>query len=415
MASAHLKRHQAVIWLPPRSAGERAFGAEARLLAHVGVDPSPVARPASLDGREGVRQVSLIADARDVSLIEVMTPPLSGSRLRMALPNLVEEFLLQDPARCLIVPGPVTADGKRMVAVIDREWVEFVIGAFARRNIRVDRLWAAQMVLPVQPGEWSLGCLHDGLALRLDERRGSGWTASADAEGRVEAIVAHFESAGFRAAPPSRLCAWVEDPSWQDPVQQAAQRVGVPVEVARLPLVRQAPMDLLAGRDGGLKAAWAQFDWRVWRTPALLAAACVAIFLIGLNVHWGMQQAEKTALRSALVQKFRAAFPQTTTVVDPVLQMRRNVTALRAESGRAGPEDFVPMVSRLAQALGGRGQDGITALEFRNGEIKVRFNETLVAGAAARESLRQACARLGLRLMFDNDRDPTARVVIQGA
>ena len=47
MATPQLKRHQAVIWLPPRSAGERAFGSEAQLLAHIGGEPR--VRRASLD------------------------------------------------------------------------------------------------------------------------------------------------------------------------------------------------------------------------------------------------------------------------------------------------------------------------------------------------------------------------------
>ena len=152
-----LKRHQAVIWLPPRSAGERAFGSEALLLAHVGGEPRPTLRRASLDSLEGVKQVWLVADARDVSLLDVNLPPLSGARLRQALPNVVEEFVLQDVSKCLVVPGPPATEGKRLVGVIDRDWVEFVVGAFARRQMRVESLWPAQLALPLAPPQHADG------------------------------------------------------------------------------------------------------------------------------------------------------------------------------------------------------------------------------------------------------------------
>ena len=414
MATPQLKRHQAVIWLPPRSAGERAFGSEALLLAHVGGEPRPTLRRASLDSLEGVKQVWLIADARDVSLLNVLVPPLSGARLRQALPNVVEEFLLQDASKCLIVPGPAVADGKRLVGVIDKEWVEFVVGGFARRQMRVEALWPAQLALPLRPEQWSLACSHGALALRTDVHAGLGWNAGEDADFRMEAIVAILEAGAASSSKPGKLKAYLEDGDWQKPVQRAAQRCGMVVEMARMPLVRTAPIDLLLGRASGMKAAMAQFDWRVWRAPAALAAACVIAALIGLNVHWGLQNSQKQAMRQAMEQKFRAAFPGTQAVIDPVLQMKRNVAALRAQSGRAGPDDFVPLVARFAQALGPKGQDGIAAIEYREGELKVRFNPPAATDNAARDGLRQACARLGLKLQFDNERDLTAKVTVQG-
>jgi general secretion pathway protein L len=212
-----LKRHQAIVWLPPRSAGERAFGTEALLLAHVGGTPLPALRRASLESLQGIKQVWLVADARDVSLLEVDLPPLSGARLRQALPNVVEEFLLQDVGRCLVVPGPPVAEGKRLVGVIDKEWVEFVVGAFGRRQIRVESLWPAQLVLPTAPAEWSLACAHGALALRTGPRSGLGWNAGEDPAFREEAIIAILEAGAAIADRPDILKAFVEDAGWEQP------------------------------------------------------------------------------------------------------------------------------------------------------------------------------------------------------
>ena len=74
----------------------------------------------------------------------------------------------------------------------------------------------------------------------------------------------------------------------------------------------------------------------------------------------------------------------------------------------------MPLLARFAQAMGPKGMDAVAALEYREGELKVRFNPTAATGAAARDGLRQACARLGMRLQFDNERDLTAKVTVQG-
>ncbi len=119
--------------------------------------------------------------------------------------------------------------------------------------------------LPISTGQWSLACAQGALALRTGERSGFGWSAGDDPDFRVESILAILDAGGVKTAPPAKLKAYLEDTSWQGPVQRAAQRAGLVVEMARLPVVRAAPMDLLIGRASGMTAAIAQFDWRIWR------------------------------------------------------------------------------------------------------------------------------------------------------
>jgi type II secretion system protein L len=215
--------------------------------------------------------------------------------------------------------------------------------------------------------------------------------------------------------PPQGLAAYVESDDWDEPIRRAGELLGIPVAFDRLPIVLNAPVDLLDGRASGMKAAMARLDWRLWRVPVALAAACVVAALVGLNLHWGRLAAEKSSLREAMVRTYRAAFPGTGVIVDPALQMRRNVGTQRAQGGRSGPEDFVPMFATFAQAIGPQGEEGLAAVEYRDGKLKVRFNPATVNRGNAREQLRQACARLGLKLQFDNERDPTAVVSVQGA
>ena len=414
MAAAPLKRGEAVVWLPPRSEGERAFGTEARLLAIRGGDAaaSRIER-VSLDGLEGASSVRLVFDPRDVVLLTPQVPALTGSRLTQALPNVVEDALLQDASACAIVAGPSLGEGRRLVAVIDREWLEFTVGAFERRGMRVRAAWPAQLALPWSSTTWSIGCVHGGLALRTGEHEGLGWTAGDDPDFRTEAVVAALETVLAGSVRPEALDAWVDDASWQGPLERAAARLGLPVRVSALPIPTAGGVELLAGRAAAGKRMLAAFDARAWRVPAALVAACVVAALAGLNLHWGQMARERDALRRSLETTFRGAFPQAQVVVDPLLQMNRNVTSLRASSGQQGPEDVVPLLARFGQALGSSGVDAIAAVEYREGRLKVRFHPQRVDGRAAREQLREACARGGLKLQFDGEREPTATVGVQ--
>jgi general secretion pathway protein L len=414
MAAAILKRGEAVVWLPPRSEGERTFGSEAHLLAiRGGEGGSGRLERVSLEGLEGTRQVRLVFDPRDVTLLSPQVPALTGSRLQQALPNVIEDSLLQDVSSCAVVAGPALDGGRRLVAVIDREWLEFTVGAFERRGIRVRAAWPAQLALPWADGWWSVGCVHGGLALRCGEHEGLSWSAGEDPDFRTEAIVAMLETAIAVHGRPQGLAGWVDDTSWHAPLQRAAGRLQLSIELGALPVPTGSRVELLGGRVAAGRRMMAAFDPRAWRLPAGLAAACVIASLIGLNLHWAQLARERDALRRALESTFRSAFPSAQVVVDPLLQMNRQVATLRARSGQTGPEDFVPLMARLAQAIGGGGVDSIAGVEYREGRLKVRFQPQRVDGRAAREQLRDACARAGLRLQFDNEREPTATVGLQ--
>jgi general secretion pathway protein L len=240
MAVAPLKRGRAVVWLPPRSDGERAFGTEAHLLAFRGGQVAGSAiEKVSLDGLAGTTQVQLIFDARDVMLLMPEVPMLSGARLAQAVPNIVEDSLLQDAASCAFVIGPPLDSGRRLIAVIDRAWLEFTVGAFERRGMKVRAAWPAQLTLPWRPGIWSIGCVRGGISLRTGPLQGLGWGASDDVDLRTESVVALLEAAMAGGDRPEGLAHLVEDSA------QRGSVVDISGEVARGGAL------LFGGREGG--------------------------------------------------------------------------------------------------------------------------------------------------------------------
>ena len=420
MAAAFLNRSQAVIWLPPRGIGERAFATEARLLVAIpgqkSADPQQGHyRRSSLEALPKMRSAILVYDARDVTLIRAQLPSLPAARLLKAVPNVVEDALLQDVSTCAFALGPPQEGGLRQVAVIDRAWLEFTIGAFERRGIRISEAWPAQLILPIVEGGWSMACVNDGLAVRTGELEGIGWAAASDPPARIDSISSAMRSVSADVTREGRsvgpLTAFAEDSAWLMPIEQAGRRCGQTLKAARLPLPRNSPVDLLDGRAGSRQQRWfARIDWRSWRWPAAIATACVLVSLLGLNLHWGRLVQERNQLMVLKERKFLQTFPNAQVVVDPMLQMQRQVSALRASTGQSGPDDFVPLVVRLSRALETRGPDAVAGVEYRDGRLKVRFQPAFVGSATVRDGLREAFRQQGLVLRFDNDSDPLATV-----
>ena len=280
MAAAKIKKGEALIWLPPRSFGERAFAAEPSLIV-LGAEGGY--QRMSLEALSGIRAVRLVFDARDVSLSEVKLPPLKGAKLRQALPGALEDLLLQDPAQCVLAFArvPVNAEGISTVAALDKAWFDFVVGAFERRKIAVQGAYAAQLVLPQEPDSFTMAALHEGLALGWlvpkGGKSGIGWGASTDPDFRAESLRNAVQSATLvltgKDVDASRwpVRAFVEDASWQGAIEKGLRAQQRTVQMEPLPRPERfaldfATLDFIPSRSGTALSRWAaDTDWRRWR------------------------------------------------------------------------------------------------------------------------------------------------------
>lgn len=92
----------------------------------------------------------LLIAARDLLMVAATVPPLKGPRLRQALPNVIEDHLIQDPQTCHLALDPARlADGKQTVAAIDRGWFRFLVEGFSATGHRNLRAVPVARCLPV--------------------------------------------------------------------------------------------------------------------------------------------------------------------------------------------------------------------------------------------------------------------------
>ena len=95
----------------------------------------------------------LLIAARDLLMVAATVPPLKGPRLRQALPNVVEDHLIQDSQTCHFALDPARlADGKQTVAAVDRGWFRFLVEGFRATGHRNLRAVPVARCLPEGPG-----------------------------------------------------------------------------------------------------------------------------------------------------------------------------------------------------------------------------------------------------------------------
>jgi general secretion pathway protein L len=354
----------------------------------------------------------LIVAARDLLLLAASMPPLKGPKLRQALPNVIEDQLIQDPQTCHIAVDPMPLDkGRRVLAVIDRGWFRFVLDAFAHAGHRSVKAVPAMRCLPaVQPA----------LALEGDEGEAS---TAVPPTPFIAAVLGHVVSTA-----PALIGEVIAPPV---PVPSVAR---VEIAIARgehaalgeglaIPADAVAPtLDALSGdhpaslytltdlpgdepRLGGFQSAFAQpltfetiarnaaasrFDlcqfefaaqpWRLDRAtmrrlklPIALLVGALVISLIGINVQWYQLARQRDLINAQMTELLLNAFPKTTVVLDAPDQMSRQLERLRVASGELSPTDFLTLGDGLARSLGPIPVTAVAALDYRDRKLDVTF------------------------------------------
>lgn len=349
------------------------------------------------------QRVVLLLAASDVTLLRVKVPSsLSGARLKAALPNLVEDQLMSDPADCVIVSGGLH-EGERTVAVVNRAWLELLSRTFLGHGARSVSALPSQLCLPYQKGTVNAAAVEHGadvdIAARTAEEDGIGLSIVADqpesaafeAMQSLSAVVPHASIALY--VPPSRLRDYEESlhiaPALQERVtlhadswQRWAGGAG------------SSAIDMMAGLGA---AASPSFDWRPWRWPIVLVAAVLLINIIGLNVDWLRLKREADALRASMIQTYRSAYPKETVVVDPLVQLRQKIASAQRDSGQLAPDDFVALAAAFGEAWASTGQDTppIARLEYRDRGLTIKLKP---GSSASMEQLTSALASRNLSI-----------------
>ncbi|MEW6024236.1 MAG: type II secretion system protein GspL [Pseudomonadota bacterium] len=322
------------------------------------------------------RRVVLLLAGADVNLISVQTPPLSGNKLRAALPGLVEEHILGDPLDCVLMAGPQAGDGTRPVAVVQRDWLEPLVRILLGQGARAVVALPAQLCLPLQPGGVSAAISGNELLLRTSQFGGLGLALDANPATALQTARALAGDAPLTLYVPREQLG-------EYGVLLAEAGPGVQLEgddwAHWVNGAKSTGFDLVPA----LGAAGArQRDWRRWRVPIALAFLGVAVNLAGLNIEWLRLRGESNAVRQQMTQTYRSVYPNEP-ISDPVAQMRMHISRAQAGSGQIGADEFLYLAGALGDATREMPRPpGITSMEYKERALHLRVKpETVDPGA----------------------------------
>jgi general secretion pathway protein L len=325
------------------------------------------------------RRVVLLLAAADVSLLAVQAPPLTGARLKAALPALVEEHILGDPADAVLVSGPAQPDGKRPVAVVQRDWLEPIVRTLLAQGARSIAALPAQLCLPLQPGSVTASIGHGELALRHAQYQGIGLALDGPAATALQTVRALAGEAPLVLYVPHEQLG-----EYQALALEAGPGIALEADdwAPWIAGARSAPLDLAPG----LGAAGApQRDWRRWRWPLRLALLAVLVNLAGLNIEWLRLKHEADAIRRQMVTTFRSAYPREP-AIDPVAQMRQNIARAKANAGELSPDEFTWLAAAVGEAARSLPRPpGIASMEYRERGLSLKVKPETVDPASTNQ------------------------------
>jgi general secretion pathway protein L len=333
----------------------------------------------TLDEVPRAEDVEAVLPSARVLFARLKLPKVNAATIRELLPFAVEDRLLADPSNIHAVAGHAGAPGETVVAVIDREWLRAMLDVIARFGIRPTRAWPESCLLAGGRGDWNLvwaaqrGMLvdDDGVSATFDHDSSGGFPLAlrlaldeaATRGERPKEVRVH--NAGGIALP--ELARW----SAESGVRFAP---GTQWET----LARGEPgakcIDLMTGEFSASRAN----AWRLPRAAVILAALVAALQVTFVTVDAMRLRHEKKTLEAQRETLFRTAFPEARVVVDPELQMRRNLADLKRTRGMTGGDGFLGLLSEAAQ----QSPQPAKSIEFGNGKLTIRRGEASMAEAA---------------------------------
>jgi general secretion pathway protein L len=350
-------------------------------------------------------KIVLLIAASDVTLLEITIPAIPEAKLKIALPNLVEEQLISDSAECVLMlvakqansETGIAHSNKRVVAVVDRNWLEQLSASLYALGAGYVKALPAQLCCPLQNGHCSVFMeeygqnLHYSLRFGVDKGIGMLLESEQGVENRLTTISLFSPPGPILLQLPKDLmgvykAAIDANPTWAD--RFTVMETNWLVTIAE---VKKISLNLMSALNSAQKS---QIQWRIWRWSFALAALTLIVNLVGLNVeYWGMNR-EASTLKAGMAQTYKKSFPKATVVPYPLDQMRKNLQIAQRNSGQAAADDFTVLLTGFGSAWSSTPQvPKIETIEYKDRALLVQ-----VKGDMPQEALKKALSFKGLSL-----------------
>lgn len=318
----------------------------------------------TLDSIPRAKDVEMVLPAERVLFARLKLPKVNAATIRELLPFAVEDRLLADPSHIHAVAGGRNARGETVVAVVDREWLQARVDALAAAGLRPTSAYCESALLAGGRGDWHVvwgrarGMLVDDEGVAASFDRGTDLPL---------ALRVALDEAAARGDRPASVRVHVEDGEPLPDLARWSSDTGVAFAAGSEweKLARGQPaagtIDLL---QGDLAPRRPRIAARAMAPAAILACLIVAAQALFVGVDAMRKARERTQLEAQRDAIFRGAFPEARAVVDPELQMARNLEELRRARGLAAGDDFLAQLTRVA-----RESKSVRSVEYESGRL----------------------------------------------
>jgi len=345
--------------------------------------------------RAGLSQRRLAAcfavPGADVRLLALRVTAAEKKHINKSLPYTLEDQVAADVDDLHFAHCALDRDTLG-VAICARErmqrWAE-LLGAFPGLN-----LWLPEpLLLPWQEGEWCLVLEGDRAVMRTGRCEGCA----------IERAMAGvmLEGALRESARPDAIVVYGSDQDADlgllpESLRESAQwRRGDLYASMLLSDTGVAPLNLRQG-DFAPRLPLARW-WGQWRAVAAVFIAAFVLQLAAVYADYRNLAAENVALRSAVQESYRRAFPEGQ-VVDAEKQLRRQLDVLRGTTQSSG---FVSLVERVGQAVAGMPGTSIATMNYNDSSDEMRMN-IVAADFEGVEQLRSRINESGLEAVMES-------------
>lgn len=363
-------------------------------------------------------EVIAVAPMSRVLFVRAKLPAGSIKKIEKMLPFLVEEQVASAPEELQTIlverRGP---EDESLLAVADKTWVSQAAGELDVQGFEADRMIIESELLNGDGARdaWTVVRTHSGGFLHF----GDGSAVVLDGAGEEASIA--MPPLGLTLALDERnalgeipdhvrvlTAATVEPPDvkrWQQVLNVNVLDAGEwqPERIDARGLLRS---NLLVTHksEGALPGAALISRFRV---PLMVTAAVLAIHAIVTIGDWMRLRYEASTLQSEMRSRFAGLFPDAK-IVDPALQLTRNLADLRRAAGEPEAGDFVPLLAQVAPRLTASGLKP-QRFKYERGQLQI---ELPVSGNESRESLEGKLRAAGLVVRIESITNTTATVRI---
>ncbi len=338
------------------------------------------------DAPRGIEVIVLIPASR-VVFIETLLPAVSIAKRDQLVRYAIEDKLTIDPSTVhavVLESDMASRQGVRrdknvnIVAAIDRAWFSAALQWLSRAGLSPRACFAETALLPVVKGEWSVKLAPDNAYAK----RSDGLAYAIDVGSIAEPPFALTLALGEVTEKPSALSLFLADPRSSD--QSAATirwqaALGLPVRFSALndatdalafkQLATLKSGNLLTGEFAPIRAASA---WASRLAPALMLLGVITCIQIAAVVadSWRLDR-QRQAIENDMRTTFQSAFPKATAIIDPPLQMQRNLDTLKRERGLLREDDSRLTLARFAALREAAPELSVIEVRIKKGDAKM--------------------------------------------